>query len=102
VSWRGARTHLGGNTPARPNPGRAASGLDRCQSYNLLQVKNKKPAREAGFLGAPRGIRTPDTRFRRPMLYPLSYGCFTQIISPASTKLDPPQAFGEKTSRERM
>ena len=24
--------------------------------------------------GTPGGIRTPDPRFRRPMLYPLSYG----------------------------
>ncbi len=24
--------------------------------------------------GAPGGIRTPDTWFRRPVLYPLSYG----------------------------
>jgi hypothetical protein len=28
----------------------------------------------AGIRGAPGGIRTPDTRFRRPMLCPLSYG----------------------------
>lgn len=30
--------------------------------------------------GAPGGIRTPDLRFRRPTLYPLSYGRFPSSI----------------------
>jgi hypothetical protein len=36
------------------------------------------------IFGAPRGIRTPDTLFRRQMLYPLSYGCFSGIVSSVS------------------
>ena len=39
-----------------------------------------KLALKAGLPGAPRGTRTPDTLFRRQMLYPLSYGCITPIL----------------------
>lgn len=35
------------------------------------------------FYGTPGTIRTYDTWFRRPVLYPLSYGCeFTLTIVP--------------------
>jgi hypothetical protein len=35
---------------------------------------------EAKLLGAPGRIRTYDTRFRKPLLYPLSYGSEWQSI----------------------
>ena len=39
----------------------------------LLRVCMRVVIRVGGEYGALGGIRTPDPRFRRPMLYPLSY-----------------------------
>jgi len=47
VSWRGARTHFGGNTPTRPNPGRAASGLDdACRHLELILSMTERASSE--------------------------------------------------------
>ena len=35
---------------------------------------------------APEGIRTPDPRFRRPMLFPLSYGRLFDLQAVSETK----------------
>lgn len=40
----------------------------------------KKHLRNAGAYGAPKMIRTSDTRFRKPLLYPLSYKGITTCI----------------------
>jgi hypothetical protein len=36
-------------------------------------IENRKPLRDAVFVGMPEGTRTPDQWLRRPLLYPLSY-----------------------------
>ena len=43
---------------------------DRCLCFEFLQVTGHFAWSDAGALGR---IRTCDTRFRKPMLYPLSY-----------------------------
>jgi hypothetical protein len=54
-------------------------------------TKKRQPATGTGRRNAPRGIRTPDTRFRRPMLYPLSYGCNKSIIAEAARTVNLPK-----------
>lgn len=34
---------------------------------------------------APGGNRTPDTRYRKPLLYPLSYRCIQKLLNYIST-----------------
>ncbi len=48
----------------------AGSMSDRTQKVASYQVKER---RNSNPLGAPGRIRTCDTRFRRAVLYPLSY-----------------------------
>ncbi len=45
------------------------------QVLTVSPVKNVNhvPGMDPCVVGAPEGIRTPDLRFRRPTLYPLSY-----------------------------
>lgn len=41
---------------------------------NIIQKDRICPSDKRGlFVGAPKMIRTSDTRFRKPLLYPLSY-----------------------------
>ena len=48
-----------------------AKYLGLAPSINCLDIKISFPkAGSLNFNGAPGGIRTPDPRFRRPMLYP--------------------------------
>lgn len=64
-------------------------------SYRRYQ--NKKPAFwRASYFGTPGTIRTCDTWFRRPVLYPLSYGCVT-----SREGLTPPPRF-EMNSKLRL
>jgi hypothetical protein len=49
---------------------RSAKHISNCQRFKF-----------AAPVCAPRGTRTPDTRFRRPMLYPLSYERMTLIVT---------------------
>ena len=53
----------------------AAERLDRLLEPRVAEEKDvsKMLAKEGDADSAPRGIRTHDPRFRRPMLYPLSY-----------------------------
>ena len=43
-------------------------------SSDLKEKARQKHCLTCGFNGAPGAIRTRDTRFRRAVLYPLSYG----------------------------
>jgi hypothetical protein len=45
-------------------------------SAEIFELPSKLPEKrsEAKRIGAPSRIRTYDTRFRKPLLYPLSYG----------------------------
>ncbi|ETI86653.1 MAG: hypothetical protein Q612_NSC00286G0004 [Negativicoccus succinicivorans DORA_17_25] len=38
------------------------------------------------MIGAPKMIRTSDTRFRKPLLYPLSYGRMLNITAAAAPR----------------
>lgn len=38
------------------------------------------------IIGAPKMIRTSDTRFRKPLLYPLSYGRILNITAAADPR----------------
>ena len=62
-----------------------AQGSQRGESVHLFaQTKagqRERPLWPALFHGAPGRIRTVDTRFRRAVLYPLSYGG-AQVILP--------------------
>ena len=50
MSRRGARTHVGGNTPTRPNPGRAAAGLDdACWHLELILSMTQRASSEVSF-----------------------------------------------------
>ena len=49
----------------------SAARIRRAASQNQ---KRRRSRDAAGFTGAPGRIRTVDTRFRRAVLYPLSYG----------------------------
>jgi hypothetical protein len=46
----------------------------RRRSSNFPVETPEHPSHEAKRIGAPSRIRTYDTRFRKPLLYPLSYG----------------------------
>jgi hypothetical protein len=48
------------------------SRLNKILQYTSLSPFGFK--RRHIFSGTPGGNRTPDTRFRKPLLYPLSYG----------------------------
>ncbi len=60
------------STMNRDSTEMAANRAQRFQS-SVASILTKRPA-QVHFLGAPGRIRTSDTRFRKPMLYPLSYG----------------------------
>jgi hypothetical protein len=50
VSWRGAGTHVGGNTPTRLNLGRVASGLDdACRHLELFLSMTERASSEVSF-----------------------------------------------------
>ena len=69
----------------RPDPRMPTRKIGRSGSIGAPQGAERRAGREAGKLnaaveavsllrGAPGRIRTCDTRFRKPLLYPLSYG----------------------------
>ncbi len=45
-----------------------------------LQENKIKGSKIASFFGTPEMIRTSDARFRKPTLYPLSYGGISQAL----------------------
>jgi hypothetical protein len=50
VSWRGARTHVAGNTRTSPNPGRAAPGLDEeCRHLELILAMTERASPEVSL-----------------------------------------------------
>ena len=78
--WRNLRTSLSAFQTAgktRPywkvlRPVRGLNPLRRSSSY--LSRPPKQCSGQVKRIGAPSRIRTYDTRFRKPLLYPLSYG----------------------------
>ena len=60
------------------NPPRAGKLVTRVSTVRIRPLDQKSPAplryRARSISGAPGRIRTVDTRFRRAVLYPLSYG----------------------------
>ena len=52
----------------------AAQGTAPCWTTNVICKTARQPlCQKDGGHGAPGRIRTCDTRFRKPLLYPLSY-----------------------------
>ena len=70
------------HVPAPAVPGSAPLATSRANSMPLRRVRGRprgcerteNPAVAGLSVGAPGVIRTRDTRFRKPVLYPLSYG----------------------------
>ena len=75
---------------AAPNPG-----------SRTVRIRRISPLRNLPA-GAPGGIRTPDPRFRRPMLYPLSYERAQTVyhgLPGLSTPDSTPRCFPRMTAR---
>jgi hypothetical protein len=53
---------------------RPVRGLNPAEIIELPQQTAKQCSGQVKRIGAPSRIRTYDTRFRKPLLYPLSYG----------------------------
>jgi transcriptional regulator with XRE-family HTH domain len=65
---------VGADGPREPRPARNRPGPARVSSTPPLRLTTLTPAASAPAASAPERIRTSDTRFRKPLLYPLSYG----------------------------
>jgi hypothetical protein len=77
--WRNLRTSFSAfQTASKTRPAGRCCGLCAAQSpAEITELPERTPEQCSGQvkrIGAPSRIRTYDTRFRKPLLYPLSYG----------------------------
>src|SRR3954468_17540329 len=65
---------------------RTGSGLSAARRQSSPSAEAPDEALTCDYASGPERIRTSDTRFRKPLLYPLSYGAATRSASAPPTR----------------